>query len=81
MGDGRKQPAFGKQRHRAAIGGEQVCRAIDSARNLQTRAGVAVEMHRFASGGHGFAMGRPGTPTLAWPGFYEAWLRRRGFVA
>jgi len=45
------------------------------------RAGVAVEMHRFASGGHGFAMGRPGTPTLAWPGFYEAWLRRRGFVA
>ncbi|KMK20283.1 XynB [Pluralibacter gergoviae] len=38
---------------------------------------VAVEMHRCAAGGHGFGMGRPGTPTAAWPTAYEAWLCRR----
>lgn len=38
-------------------------------------AGVPVALYRFASGGHGFAMGRPGTPTTAWPSNYEAWLR------
>ena len=40
------------------------------------RAGVPVEWHAVASGGHGFGMGRPDTPTMAWPGWYEAWLRR-----
>jgi len=45
------------------------------------RAGVPVEMHRFATGGHGFGMGRPGTPTVDWPGFYESWLRQRQFIA
>jgi acetyl esterase/lipase len=38
------------------------------------RAGVKVELHRFSSGGHGFAMGRPGTPTQAWPGMCRNWL-------
>lgn len=38
------------------------------------RAGVKVELHRFSSGGHGFAMGRPGTPTEAWPGMCRNWL-------
>ncbi|EJL88154.1 alpha/beta hydrolase [Pantoea sp. GM01] len=37
---------------------------------------VPVEMHRYSSGGHGFGMGRPGTPTVAWPELYEKWLRR-----
>lgn len=35
---------------------------------------VAVALHRFTRGGHGFGMGRPGTPTVAWPGLYEKWL-------
>lgn len=36
---------------------------------------VPVEMHRYSRGGHGFAMGRPGTPTVAWPEHYERWLK------
>lgn len=35
---------------------------------------VPVEMHRYSSGGHGFGMGKPGTPTVEWPGKYEKWL-------
>ncbi|ADU71745.1 alpha/beta hydrolase [Pantoea sp. At-9b] len=35
---------------------------------------VAVEWHRYTRGGHGFGMGRPGTPTMAWPGEYARWL-------
>jgi acetyl esterase/lipase len=38
-------------------------------------AGVPVERHVLPSGGHGFGMGHPGSPTAAWPGWYEAWLR------
>jgi acetyl esterase/lipase len=36
---------------------------------------VPVEMHRYSSGGHGFGMGRPGTPTMAWPEHYQKWLK------
>lgn len=35
---------------------------------------VAVSLYRYASGGHGFGMGRPGTPTVAWPERYARWL-------
>jgi len=45
------------------------------------QAGVPVEMHRLPTGGHGFGMGRAGTPTAEWPAFYETWLRQRKFVA
>ena len=38
-------------------------------------AGVPVERHVLASGGHGFGMGRPGTPSAQWPIWYETWLR------
>lgn len=38
--------------------------------------GVPVVRHLLASGGHGFGMGRPGTPTGAWPAWFAAWLRR-----
>lgn len=44
-------------------------------------AGVPVDMHRLASGGHGFGMGRPGTPSAAWPDWYADWLRQRGLLA
>ncbi|MDQ0511304.1 alpha/beta hydrolase [Ancylobacter amanitiformis] len=37
-------------------------------------AGVPVELHRLPSGGHGFGMGRPGTPSADWPRWYAAWL-------
>ena len=40
------------------------------------RADIPVELHRLSSGGHGFGMGRPGSPTADWPGWYEAWLGR-----
>jgi acetyl esterase/lipase len=39
-------------------------------------AGVPVELHRLSGGGHGFGMGRLGTPTLAWPTWFEAWLHK-----
>jgi acetyl esterase/lipase len=44
-------------------------------------AAVDVEFHPIASGGHGFGMGRPGTPTQEWPRWYEAWLRKRNLLA
>jgi acetyl esterase/lipase len=44
-------------------------------------AGVPVEWHPFATGGHGFAMGRPGTASEAWPGLCQAWLQRLGVLA
>lgn len=46
-----------------------------------TRAGVPVEAHRLASGGHGFGMGKAGTPSADWPAWFEAWLRQRGLLA
>ena len=44
------------------------------------RAGVPVELHQPATGRHGFAMGRPGTASMAWPGWYETWLRAQGMI-
>lgn len=35
---------------------------------------VPVDMHRYSSGGHGFGMGRAGTPTVDWPDRYKVWL-------
>lgn len=44
-------------------------------------AGVAVERHLLTSGGHGFGMGRPDTPTANWPGeFLEPWLRANRYL-
>jgi acetyl esterase/lipase len=40
------------------------------------RADVAVEYHLLSSGGHGFGMGRAGSPTEQWPRWFEAWLRQ-----
>ena len=42
------------------------------------RAGVPVEAHAFATGGHGFGMGRPDTPSAQWPDLCAAWLHRLG---
>ena len=39
------------------------------------RAGVGVEYHAFEHGEHAFGVGRPGTPSAAWPALYDAWSR------
>lgn len=39
------------------------------------RAGVPVELLRYPTGGHGFALGRPGTETVQWPAHYQQWLQ------
>jgi len=39
-----------------------------------------VELHKIANGGYGFGMGKPGTPTAAWPGWYEIWQRACGMT-
>jgi acetyl esterase/lipase len=38
---------------------------------------VPVSLYRYASGGHGFALGRAGTPSVEWPERYAAWLAAR----
>ncbi|MBO9108594.1 MULTISPECIES: alpha/beta hydrolase [Agrobacterium] len=45
------------------------------------KADVDVEFHPIISGGHGFGMGKPGTTTQEWPGWYEAWLRKHNLLA
>jgi hypothetical protein len=45
------------------------------------KAGVDVEFHAIPSGGHGFGMGKTGTPTEQWPQWYEAWLRKHNMLA
>jgi acetyl esterase/lipase len=45
------------------------------------RADVPVVFHQLPSGGHGFGMGEPGSPTGEWPGWYQGWLERQGMVA
>jgi acetyl esterase/lipase len=38
-------------------------------------AGVPVEMHLYAHGGHGFGLRRTQSPITRWPELVEAWLR------
>lgn len=44
------------------------------------KAGIPVDLHRLSSGGHGFGMGKPGTPSTDWPGWWEQWLRDNHFL-
>ena len=44
-------------------------------------AGVPVEMHLYAQGGHGFGLRRSGRPITAWPELFETWLRTIGMIA
>ncbi|MGZ9720366.1 MULTISPECIES: alpha/beta hydrolase [Rhizobium] len=44
------------------------------------KAGVPVDLHRLPSGGHGFGMGKPGTPSAEWPAWWEQWLRNNRFL-
>ncbi len=43
------------------------------------QAGVAVETHLFATGGHGFGLSRAlGKPAASWPTLFEEWARAQG---
>lgn len=60
---------------------------IDTARNsliyyaALKKAGVPVEMHLYAQGGHGFGLRRTNFPITAWPDLVEKWLRTIGMIA
>ena len=45
------------------------------------KAGVPVEMHLFAKGGHGFGLRRPELPVGKWPQLVETWLGTIGMLA
>ncbi|BCA62243.1 hypothetical protein HMP09_1477 [Sphingomonas sp. HMP9] len=48
-------------------------------RAAAVRAGVAVETHLFATGGHGFGMSKAvGKPAARWPTLFEEWARAHG---
>lgn len=44
-------------------------------------AGVPVEMHLYAQGGHAFGLRRNKFPITAWPQLVETWLRTIGMIA
>jgi acetyl esterase/lipase len=44
------------------------------------KAGVPVEMHLYANGGHGFGLRRTKLPVTAWPQLVETWLRTIGMT-
>jgi len=44
------------------------------------RAGVPVELHLFATGGHAFGLRRTAFPITAWPALAEQWLRTIGIM-
>jgi acetyl esterase/lipase len=45
------------------------------------RAGVPVEMHLYAQGGHAFGLRRTKMPITAWPELMETWLRTIGMIS
>jgi acetyl esterase/lipase len=44
------------------------------------KAGVPVEMHLYAHGGHGFGLRRTELPITEWPQLAETWLRTIGMI-
>jgi acetyl esterase/lipase len=45
------------------------------------KAGVSVEMHLYAQGGHSFGLRRTKLPVTAWPHLVETWLGTIGMVS
>lgn len=45
------------------------------------KAGVPVDLHLFAKGGHAFGLRRTKLPITRWPEFVEAWLRTIGMLS
>jgi acetyl esterase/lipase len=44
-------------------------------------AGVPVEMHSYAQGGHAFGLRRTKFPITGWPQLVETWLRTIGMIS
>jgi hypothetical protein len=44
------------------------------------KAGVSVEMHIYATGGHGFGVRKVDHPCAAWTDACLAWLRSQGIL-
>lgn len=45
------------------------------------RAGIQVELHVFAKGGHGFGIRKQNQPSDAWPELFEHWLAAQGYLS
>ena len=45
------------------------------------KAGVPVEMHLYAQGGHGFGLRRTELPITGWPQLVESWLKTIGMIS
>jgi acetyl esterase/lipase len=45
------------------------------------KAGVPVEMHLYAQGGHAFGLRRTKLPITAWPQLVEMWLATIGMIS
>ena len=45
------------------------------------KAGVPVEMHLYAQGGHAFGLRRTNSPITEWPELVETWLRTIGMIS
>ena len=45
------------------------------------KAGVPVEMHLYAQGGHGFGLRRTELPITGWPQLVQSWLRTIGMIS
>jgi acetyl esterase/lipase len=45
------------------------------------KAGVPVEMHLYAHGGHGFGLRRTKFPITGWPQLVETWLETIGMTS
>lgn len=41
---------------------------------------VTAELHLFKTGGHGWGLGKSGTPEQAWPGLFQTWAKSQGFL-
>lgn len=58
---------------------DDVCNSLVYARALRD-AGVAPEVHLFATGGHAFGLRNDGQPISAWPALLERWLHAIGML-
>jgi acetyl esterase/lipase len=63
---------------RSAQGSKRSFTLLDTALK---NAGVSVEMHLYAQGGHAFGLRRTKFPVTRWPELVETWLGTIGMVS
>ncbi|WMJ70937.1 alpha/beta hydrolase [Stenotrophomonas sp. 24(2023)] len=57
--------------------------SVDNSKVLDAAAraaGVPVELHLFPHGGHGWGLGKAGSPEAQWPAMFMRWARQRGLL-